>query len=87
MTTHERGTRRVKRGIVASNKMNKTLVVHVERKMAHPLYGKVVKKQKKYYAHDENAHTRKAGDQVTIVECRPISKLKRWRVIDEAVAG
>lgn len=79
----ERGKRKVQTGIVVSNKAAKTLVVKVERKFRHPLYEKVVTSSKKYYAHDEEAHTINIGDKVTIVECRPISKLKRWRVVRE----
>lgn len=84
MTESERGRRRTKTGIVISNKMAKTAVVRVERTFRHPLYGKVVRSSKKYYAHDEQANTLNEGDVVTIVETRPISKLKRWRVVREA---
>jgi small subunit ribosomal protein S17 len=66
-------------GNVVSNKMNKTIVVQVIRKKAHPFYGRVVSKAKKFYAHDENneAHI---GDVVRVEETRPLSKLKRWRL-------
>lgn len=66
-------------GNVVSNKMNKTIVVQVIRKKAHPFYGRVVSKAKKFYAHDENneAHV---GDVVRVEETRPLSKLKRWRL-------
>jgi small subunit ribosomal protein S17 len=84
MAESERGRRRTKTGVVLSNKMAKTAVVRVERTFRHPLYGKVVRSSKKYYAHDEQANTLKEGDVVTIVETRPISKLKRWRVVREA---
>lgn len=77
---NERGRRREKTGVVVSNKMAKTVVVRVSRSQRHPLYGKVIKQAKKYYAHDDEAHTLNVGDKVTIVECRPLSKLKRWRV-------
>ena len=75
----ERGRRKTRVGTVVSDKMNKTVVVSVERRYAHPLYGKQVTRTKKYHAHDENneSHT---GDVVRITETRPLSKLKRWRV-------
>lgn len=66
-------------GVVVSNKMNKTVLVQVERLVKHHLYGKYVKNRTKYMAHDENAQC-KEGDKVKIVETRPLSKLKRWRV-------
>lgn len=81
--TEERGKRKVKAGIVVGNKMANTVVVRVERKFRHPVYDKVVKSSKKYYAHDDASNTLQVGDKVTIVECRPISKLKRWRVVRE----
>jgi small subunit ribosomal protein S17 len=81
---NERGRRKEKTGVVVSNKMAKTVVVRVSRAQRHPLYGKVIKQEKKYYAHDEEAHTLNVGDKVTIVECRPLSKLKRWRVSRES---
>jgi small subunit ribosomal protein S17 len=68
-------------GIVVSDKMNKTRVVKVERTTQHPKYKKVIKKFKKYYAHDENNIT-KVGDKVKIKLTRPISKLKRWDIIE-----
>ena len=77
----DRGTRQTREGVVLSTKMNKTVVVSVERTFKHPVYHKVLKRVKKYYAHDEEAHTLTAGQKVTIVECRPMSKLKRWRVV------
>lgn len=80
----ERGRRKLKSGVVVSTKMAKTAVVRVERMFLHPLYGKVLRTSKKYYAHDEESHTLKEGDKVTIVETRPISKLKRWRVVRES---
>ncbi len=73
--------RKVRAGVVVSNKMDKTIVVRVERKMKHPLYDKIVKRSTKLYAHDENNQA-KVGDTVTIFETRPLSKLKRWRVVD-----
>ena len=78
-----KSSRRVKQGTVIANKMNKTVVVGVKRKFLHPRYGKVIVRQKKYYAHHENQNSLQVGDEVTIVETRPISKLKRWRVIAE----
>jgi small subunit ribosomal protein S17 len=66
-------------GTVVSDKMNKTVTVLVERKVKHPLYGKVMVRSKKYHAHDENGECHQ-GDVVMIEECRPISKTKAWRV-------
>ncbi len=66
-------------GRVVSDKMSKTITVLVERRVAHPLYGKIVTRSKKYHAHDANAEC-KQGDMVQIEECRPISKTKAWRV-------
>ena len=66
-------------GIVSSNKMNKTVVVNVKRKIPHPVYKKLVNKTKKYYAHDPNKICG-VGDIVLIEESKPLSKLKRWRV-------
>lgn len=68
-------------GKVVSNKMDKTVVVAVERRFPHPLYGKQVKKTKKFYAHDEENRC-KEGDIVRIRETRPLSKLKRWEVVE-----
>lgn len=73
-------------GIVVSNKMDKTAVVKVERRIQHPVYGKYVKKTKKYHIHDENNATA-IGDKVQIKECRPLSKTKSWtldKVIEQA---
>jgi len=75
----ERGNRKVKKGRVISNKMNKTVVVEVERTLRHPRYEKVIKRRQKLYAHNEQPL--EIGDIVTVVETRPLSKLKRWRVI------
>ena len=75
----ERGRRKVRTGVVVSDKMDKTVVVVVERRYAHPLYGKQVTRSKKYHAHDENNEYH-IGDTVRITETRPLSKLKRWRV-------
>jgi small subunit ribosomal protein S17 len=67
-------------GTVVSDKMNKTVTVLVERKVKHPLYGKIIRKSKKYHAHDENNEFQ-AGDTVVIEECRPLSKSKTWKVV------
>jgi small subunit ribosomal protein S17 len=80
MEQEERGSRKVKKGIVVSNKMQKTVVVKVERTFRHPKYGKVITRGKKYYAHNEAAPLQ-IGDEVKIMETRPLSKLKRWRVV------
>ncbi len=71
---------RILSGKVVSDKMDKTITVLVERKVKHPLYGKIVVRSKKYHVHDENNEFH-AGDMVTIEECRPYSKTKAWRVI------
>jgi small subunit ribosomal protein S17 len=77
----ERGVRKEFVGIVTSNKMDKTVVVRVERRVPHPKYSKVITKASKFYAHnDENKA--KLGDRVRIMETRPLSKLKRWRVVE-----
>ena len=74
-----RGRRKVRVGTVVSDRMDKTVVVAVERIMRHPLYGKTVKRTKKFHAHDENNQCQ-VGDVVEIMETRPLSKTKRWRV-------
>lgn len=74
-----RGRRKVRVGVVVSDRMDKTVVVAVERIMRHPLYGKTVKRTKKFHAHDENNECH-VGDVVEIMETRPLSKTKRWRV-------
>jgi small subunit ribosomal protein S17 len=74
--------RRVLSGVVVSDKMDKTVVVRVERRFTHPMYKKIVRRSKKYSAHDETNRC-KVGDVVTIRECRPISKNKCWEVIAE----
>lgn len=75
--------KRILRGVVVSDKMDKTVTVQVERRFKHPLYGKFIKRTKKYAAHDEN-NACKIGDQVQIQECRPISRRKTWEVVSEA---
>ena len=72
--------KRVMQGVVVSDNMDKTIVVNVERKFKHKLYKKYIRRSKKYHAHDED-NSCKTGDKVTIRECRPLSKLKRWEVI------
>lgn len=74
--------RRVLNGVVVSDKMDKTVVVQVERRFMHPIYKKIIRRSKKFAAHDE-ANKCKIGDKVAIRECRPISKSKRWEVIAE----
>jgi small subunit ribosomal protein S17 len=68
-------------GEVVSTKMTKTIVVEVSRRVPHPLYKRIIGKRKKFYAHDEEG-TAKVGDVVRIIECRPLSKLKRWRLAE-----
>ena len=74
--------KRILQGVVVSDKQDKTVVVSVERQVMHPVYKKFVKKSKKFAAHDEN-NQYKVGDQVSIEECRPISKNKSWTVISD----
>lgn len=76
-----RNTRKERIGVVTSNKMDKTIVVSVERKVKHPKYGKFVKRTKKFYAHDEKTECG-IGDTVRIMETRPLSKLKNWRLVE-----
>ena len=76
-----RGQRKTRVGSVVSDRMDKTIVVSVERRFAHPLYGKQVTRHKKYYAHDEENQAR-TGDVVRIVETRPLSLKKRWRLTE-----
>ncbi len=77
----ERNLRKTKLGVVSSNKMDKTITVSVERKVKHPLYGKFVKKSTRFHAHDEKNEC-SIGDTVKIMESRPLSKLKRWRLVE-----
>jgi small subunit ribosomal protein S17 len=77
----ERNRRKSRIGTVVSDKMDKTVVVSVERRFPHPLYGKQMTRSKKFHAHDEN-NDYHVGDVVRIVETRPLSKLKRWRVAE-----
>lgn len=76
-----RGSRKTRKGTVVSNKMANTVVVKVARTVRHPVYDKVMQRSKKYYAHDPS-NALEVGQQVTIVESRPISKLKCWRVVE-----
>ena len=77
----ERNLRKTRIGVVTSNKMTKTITVAVERKVKHPIYGKFVKKTTKFHAHDEKDEA-SIGDIVRIMETRPLSKTKRWRLVE-----
>ena len=77
----ERNLRKTKVGVVRSNKMDKTITIKVVRSMLHPKYGKFMKKSKKYFAHDEKNECN-VGDLVKIMETRPLSKLKCWRLVE-----
>jgi small subunit ribosomal protein S17 len=80
--TKETGkTKRTIEGRVVSNKMQKTVTVLLERQVQHPLYGKIIRRSTKVHAHDEDGQC-KEGDLVRIVECRPLSKTKNWRVVE-----
>lgn len=79
MTEQKRGHRKSKSGIVISDKMDKTIIVEMNRMVMHPMYKKYVKKRVKYKVHDEE-NTAKVGDTVSIEECRPLSREKRWRI-------
>ncbi len=80
-TTATRNLRKIRVGVVTSNKMAKTITVAVERKVKHPIYGKFVKKTTKFHAHDERNECN-IGDVVRIMETRPLSKTKRWRLVE-----
>ena len=75
----ERNLRKERVGVVVSNKMEKTITVNVDRKIKHAVYGKFMNRSKKFAAHDEN-NTSRVGDKVLIIQARPISKTKKWRV-------
>jgi len=77
----ERGSRKVREGYVVSDKMDKTVVVRVEDRVKHPLYGKVLRRTSKLKAHDEQ-NTAGVGDRVLLMETRPLSATKRWRVVE-----
>ncbi len=83
-TTETRGRRKVRKGVVVSKSGIKSVVVQGERRERHPIYGKVIRRFKKYHAHDE-ADTAKVGDEVTIIETRPLSATKRWRIVKPEV--
>jgi small subunit ribosomal protein S17 len=80
-TTKTRAARKVREGVVVSTKMDKTVVVAVVERVRHPRYAKFVQRTKKLYVHDETNDTRQ-GDRVRVQETRPISKLKRWRIVE-----
>ena len=77
----KKAVRKTRVGVVVSDKMTKTIVVEVERRVPHPQFKKIVRKTSKFYAHDE-AQQAKEGDKVLIVETRPLSKLKRWELVE-----
>jgi small subunit ribosomal protein S17 len=81
MAEQQHGFKNEKVGEVVSTKMTKTIVVEVSRRVPHPLYKRIIGKRKKFYAHDEDGKA-KLGDVVRIVECRPLSKLKRWQLAE-----
>jgi len=76
-----RGRRKSRVGVVVSDKMDKTIVVSVVRRVPHPKFGKIIKKTTKLYAADDKNEAKK-GDRVRVIECRPLSKLKRWRLVE-----
>lgn len=78
---HTRGHRKTRTGKVVSDKMDKTIVVDVERRISHPLYGKIMRMKKRLYVHDEE-NKAVLGDKVTVMESRPLSRKKRWRLVD-----
>ena len=80
-TTTERPTRKVREGIVDSTKMDKTIVVKVVDRVRHPLYDKTLQRTKKLYVHDETNDANE-GDRVTVIESRPLSRTKRWRLVE-----
>lgn len=81
MNTESRGKRKENIGVVISNRMEKTVIVKVSRKIRHDKYSKVIERTKKYYAHDDSDAI-EIGQKVRIMETRPLSKLKRWRVVE-----
>jgi small subunit ribosomal protein S17 len=81
MDTATRSMRKVREGVVVSSAMDRTIVVEQKRRMAHPLYKRYVTRTKKYYAHDETNQCG-LGDKVRIMETRPLSKMKRWRLVE-----
>ena len=81
MTEVTKKSRKTRVGVVTSNKMDKSITLKVERRLRHPIYGKFVKKSKKFMAHDENNECN-IGDTVRIIESRPLSARKRWRLVE-----
>jgi small subunit ribosomal protein S17 len=81
VATGARGERKVRQGLVVSDGMDKTVVVEVQRRTTHPLYGKTITRSSRLHAHDESNDVH-VGDRVRVVETRPLSKTKRWRVVD-----
>lgn len=79
-STQTRGRRKVRQGVVVSDKMDKTIVVEVQQLVRHPLYGKIMRRNARFKAHDENNECG-IGDTVEIMECRPLSREKRWRLV------
>ena len=79
--TQERALRKTREGLVHSNKMDKTIVVAIEDNVKHPVYGKIIKRTLKVHAHDENNEC-SIGDKVEVMETRPLSKTKRWRLVE-----
>ena len=79
--TENPAVRKSRVGVVVSNKMQKTIVVEIERRVPHPMFKKIVRKTSKFYAHDEEGKA-KTGDKVRIEETRPMSKLKRWKLVE-----
>ena len=77
----DRNLRKTRIGVVTGNKANKTVTVKIRRRLQHPMYGKFLEKSKNFHAHDED-NACNVGDTVRIMETRPLSKLKRWRVVD-----
>jgi small subunit ribosomal protein S17 len=86
MSTEIKKHLKEREGVVVSDKMVKTIVVRVDRRTRHPIYGKIITLSKKYYAHDEKKEAR-VGDRVRIVESRPLSRLKRWRLLEVVARG
>ncbi|AHK30007.1 small subunit ribosomal protein S17 [Rhodococcus percolatus] len=81
MSTEERGSRKVRTGYVVSDKMEKTIVVELEDRVKHPLYGKIIRRTSKVKAHDENG-VAGIGDRVQLMETRPLSATKHWRLVE-----
>ena len=81
VTNEERARRKIRTGYVVSDKMEKTIVVELEDRVKHPLYGKIIRRTTKVKAHDENG-TAGVGDRVQLMETRPLSATKRWRVVE-----